>query len=69
MQITTFVNGLAPPFAGEETFQHVKEFVDEVVLVSDAEIEASLAKLYYEFHLVVEVSIPCNGELGCRERL
>lgn len=38
--------GLCPPFAGENTFQHVKKYVDDVVLVSDAEIIEATRALY-----------------------
>lgn len=47
--------GLAPPFVGENTYAHVKKFVDEVVLVTDEEIVESVSILYHN-GLVVEPS-------------
>ena len=40
--INTIADGLAAPFAGELTYEIVRELVDEVVLVSDAEIAAAV---------------------------
>jgi threonine dehydratase len=37
-KLDTIADGLAAPFAGVHTLAHVKAFVDEVVLVDDAEI-------------------------------
>ena len=47
--------GLAPPFVGENTYAHVKKFVDDVVLVTDEEIAESVNILYHS-GLVVEPS-------------
>ena len=47
--------GLCPPYAGETTFQHVKKYVEDVVLVSDAEIVEATRALY-SVGLLVEPS-------------
>ena len=47
--------GLAPPFVGENTYAHVKKFVDDVVLVTDEEIIESVGILYHS-GLIVEPS-------------
>ena len=41
-KIDTIADGLAAPFVGEYNLAQVKRFVDEIVLVSDAEIIAAL---------------------------
>ena len=51
----TVVHGLAPPYAGTICYEHVKEFVDEVVLVSDSEVIEAVRVLYEHHHQVVEV--------------
>ena len=51
----TIAHGLAPPFAGKACFNHVKEFVDEVVLVSDEELRAA-TRFLFEAGVVAEVS-------------
>ena len=51
----SIAGGLSPPYAGSNTYQLVKEFVEEVVLVSDEEIKESLSILYNN-GLVVEPS-------------
>lgn len=47
--------GLCPPFAGENTFRHIKKYVEDVVLVSDAEIIEATRALY-NVGLLVEPS-------------
>ena len=47
--------GLAPPFVGENTYAHVKKFVDDVILVTDEEMIESVSILYHS-GLVVEPS-------------
>ena len=44
-RIDTIADGLAAPFAGELTYQIVRELVDAVVLISDAEIAAAVPTL------------------------
>lgn len=34
----SIAGGLAPPFAGENSFLHVKEYVDDIILVSEEDL-------------------------------
>lgn len=54
--ISTFVNGLAPPFAGEKALQYVLQYVDQCVLVSDEEILDAMKVMFNQFKVVAEVS-------------
>lgn len=47
-------DGLAAPFAGEHTLAHVKEFVDEVAVISDESILAGLRMLITRAKLAAE---------------
>lgn len=52
----SIAGGLAPPFAGDNTYRLVREYVEEeVMLVSDEEIKESV-RILYENGLVVEPS-------------
>ena len=51
----TIATGLAPPFAGKITFQHVQAFVDDLMLVSDEEIIVAM-KMLAKGGLLVEPS-------------
>lgn len=51
---TTMADGLAAPFAGEHTFAHVKELVDDIVLVSEAEIREGTIALMERSKLFAE---------------
>ena len=51
----TIAHGLAPPFAGRACFHHVRQFVDEVVTVSDDEMRAATRALFHA-GVVAEVS-------------
>ncbi len=53
-EIDTIADGLAAPFAGKHTLVHVKEFVDEVVLVSDDEIITALKQILQRCKILVE---------------
>ncbi|CAH3167375.1 unnamed protein product [Porites evermanni] len=53
--VNTIASGLAPPYAGKITFQHVQEFVEDVILVTDDEIKRAV-KTFYQAGLVVEPS-------------
>ena len=55
-RVDTIADGLKPVAAGDLTFDHVKKFVDDVVLVSDAEIMAAAKHLLLREKLVVEPS-------------
>ena len=52
----TVADGLAPPMAGELNYRYVAEFVEDVVLVSDAEILSAMRFLLTRAKLVVEPS-------------
>ncbi len=52
----TIADGLAAPFAGAHTLEHVQRFVDEVVLVSDAEITEAMLLIMERCKLMVEPS-------------
>ncbi len=52
----TIADGLRPVRSSELTFAHVRKYVDEVVLVSDAEILAATRHLILKEKLVVEPS-------------
>ena len=65
----TIAHGLAPPFAGDITYNHVVQFVDDVITVSDQElIEAT--KVMYDYGFVCEtsgcagVAAAMSGKLG-----
>ena len=50
----TVADGLAAPFVGEGTLAICRELVDEVVLVSDAQIEEAFRLLYSRAKLACE---------------
>jgi threonine dehydratase len=52
--VNTIADGLAAPFAGELTYRIVRELVDEVVLISDAEIAAAVPVLIESAKVVPE---------------
>ena len=47
--------GLAPPFAGKATYNHVRAFCDEIVTVTDAEMREATRALF-RAGVVAEVS-------------
>jgi threonine dehydratase len=53
--VNTIAHGLAPPFAGHHCHMHAEAFVDDIVLVSDAEIVRA-TKLLYDMGIVSETS-------------
>jgi threonine dehydratase len=53
-KVDTIADGLAPPFAGEHTFRHVQQFVDEVVRVTDSEIIDAVQVLLQRCKLAAE---------------
>jgi threonine dehydratase len=53
-KIETVADGLAAPFAGEYTLAHVKEYVDNVVLVTDEEILKALKLLLVQEKMLTE---------------
>ena len=54
--VDTIAGGLAPPFCGELALEHARALVDDVVLVSDAEILDALRAVVERARLVVEPS-------------
>ncbi len=53
-KVETIADGLAAPFAGEHTLAHIREFVDEIVLVSDEEIKRALGWLLEKCKVLTE---------------
>jgi threonine ammonia-lyase medium form len=53
-RVDTIADGLAAPFAGALNFAHVRALVDEMVLVSDAEIAAAIPVLIERCKIVPE---------------
>jgi threonine dehydratase len=53
-RLDTIADGLAAPFAGRRNFHHVRAFVDEMVLVTDAEITAAIPVLMERCKIVPE---------------
>ena len=54
--VATIADGLMPVRPGDITFAHARQFVDEFVTVSDAQIAAAVAWLFRNARLVVEPS-------------
>ena len=59
-KITSFVNGLSPPYAGKTTFKHVREYVEEVVLVTDDSVKKAMKLLYNDYKIVT-----CSAGAAC----
>jgi threonine dehydratase len=55
-KVNTVADGLAPPFTGEVVFDRMRRLVDDVVLVSDAEILTAMKLLIERLKAVVEPS-------------
>jgi threonine ammonia-lyase medium form len=53
-QVNTIADGLAAPFAGRRNYHHVRELVDDMVLVTDAEIAAAVPVLVERCKIVPE---------------
>jgi threonine dehydratase len=53
-RIETMADGLAAPFAGENTFEHVRSLVERVVLVSEAALAEAVLFILERAKLVVE---------------
>ena len=49
----SIASGLAPPFAGENTYNHVQKFVRGIILISEDEIKATVSTAFQR-GLVVE---------------
>jgi threonine dehydratase len=55
-KVDTIADGLSAPFAGEVPFAIVQQYVDDLVLVSDADIRAAMILLLERCKLLVEPS-------------
>lgn len=55
-EIDTIADGLAPVIAGELTFEHARDLMDDVVTVDDAAIREATRMLIFRHKLVVEYS-------------
>lgn len=55
-EVDTIADGLAPVRAGSLTFEHVRELVEDVVLVDDGSIRDAASLLLHRHKLVVEFS-------------
>lgn len=55
-RLNTIADGLAAPFAGVHTLEHVEKYVDEIVLVSDDEIKEAMLLIMERSKLFVEPS-------------
>lgn len=55
-KMNTVADGLAAPFAGANTYEHVKAFVDELIVIPDSEIIAGMRVLMERCKLFVEPS-------------
>ena len=55
-EIDTIADGLAPVIAGELTFEHARDLLDDVVTVDDESIRQATAMLVARQKLVVEYS-------------
>jgi threonine dehydratase len=69
----TIADGLAAPFAGHHTLAHVREFVDDILLVSDQEIVDAMRLILDRLKVVAEPAAAAAlapfvaGELGLAE--
>ena len=52
--IDTIADGLAPPYVGHLNFAVVRDFIDDVVIVSDQAIRRTMKSLFETAHVVVE---------------
>ncbi len=55
-KVETIADGLAPPFTGEHSLDRIRRYVDDVVLVSDAEIVTAMRAILEKVKAVVEPS-------------
>src|SRR5262249_17699350 len=69
-RVDSIADTLSPRRAGEHTFEAVRRFVDEVVLVADAEMVDAMRTFWDELNLLVEPSgaaapgAPVTGKAG-----
>lgn len=76
-RMQTIADGLAAPFAGDNALEHIRAYVDGVVLVSDDDIAAALRYILERTKLLVEpagaaataalltgkIKLPANGRV------
>lgn len=64
--INTIADGLAAPFAGQHTYAHVKELVDEIILVSDEQIRSAMKAIWGRCKVLAEpaAAAPVAGLLS-----
>ncbi|HEY2824521.1 MAG TPA: threonine/serine dehydratase, partial [Gemmatimonadales bacterium] len=55
-KVQTIADGLAPPMAGDITYQYVRQLVDDVVVVTDDEIRHAMRLIIERTKLLVEPS-------------
>ncbi|NNL29884.1 MAG: pyridoxal-phosphate dependent enzyme, partial [Gemmatimonadetes bacterium] len=55
-EVDTIADGLKPVIAGELTFEHARELMDDVVTVDDDAIRKATGMLFHRHKLVVEYS-------------
>jgi threonine dehydratase len=73
-KIDTIADGLSAPMAGDLTFPIVRDLVDDVVLVSDAEIRGAIRDLLSSSKLVAEpaaaatLAAICARKVGAQRR-
>jgi threonine dehydratase len=53
-RVSTIADGLAAPMAGDRTFPVIQRYVDDVVLVTDEEILASMRDILFSAKLLAE---------------
>lgn len=54
--VDTIADGLAPPFTGEHVMERVRQYVDDVAVVTDDEIREAMRLVIERLRLVVEPS-------------
>lgn len=70
----SFVSGLMAPYAGKHTFNHVKLFVSDIVLVKDSSVKEAMKILYDDLKIVAEPSgAAClaallENKINCRDK-
>jgi threonine dehydratase len=52
--VSTIADSLAPPLAEPYTYSVCRQFVDELVLVSDEQLRAAMRAIFYDLRLAVE---------------
>ena len=45
-EANSIASGLAPPFAGTNAFQHIRKFVQGIILITEDEIKATVSAAF-----------------------